>query len=217
MLKIASALLLSVAAASAGAQTFLTATLTDANENPPTVPTTVGGQPRPASFGTASFFIDAASTFMTFTATIFNIDVNGTQTPDVNDNLVAAHIHAGPLVTPTVNGPVVWGFFGTPFNDNNPNDFSFVPFTSGVGGTFSGKWDLAEGNGTTLSAQLPNILAGRAYINFHTTQFTGGEIRGNIVSAVPEPESYALMLAGLAVIAGVARRRGRAVEAKKSR
>ena len=217
MLKIASALLLSVAAASAGAQTFLTATLTDANENPPTVPTTVGGQPRPASFGTASFFIDAASTFMTFTATIFNIDVNGTQTPDVNDNLVAAHIHAGPLVTPTINGPVVWGFFGTPFNDNNPNDFSFVPFTSGVGGTFSGKWDLAEGNGTTLSAQLPNILAGRAYINFHTTQFTGGEIRGNIVSAVPEPESYALMLAGLAVIAGVARRRGRAVEAKKSR
>ena len=217
MLKIASALLLSVAAASAGAQTFLTATLTDANENPPTVPTTVGGQPRPASFGTASFFIDAASTFMTFTATIFNIDVNGTQTPDVNDNLVAAHIHAGPLVTPTVNGPVVWGFFGTPFNDNNPNDFSFVPFTSGVGGTFSGKWDLAEGNGTTLSAQLPNILAGRAYINFHTTQFTGGEIRGNIVSAVPEPESYALMLAGVAVIAGVARRRGRAVEAKKSR
>ena len=210
MLKIASALFLSAAAASAGAQTLHTATLADANENPPTVPTTVGGQPRPASFGTASFFIDATSTFMTFTATIFNIDVNGTQTPDVNDNLVAAHIHAGPLVTPTVNGPVVWGFFGTPFNDNNPNDFSFVPFTSGVGGTFSGKWDLAEGNGTTLSAQLPNILAGRAYINFHTTQFTGGEIRGNIVSAVPEPESYALVLAGLALVAGVARRRGRA-------
>jgi hypothetical protein len=191
--------------------------LADANENPPTVPTTVGGQPRPASSGTASFFIDAASTFMTFTATIFNIDVTGSQTADVNDNLVAAHIHAGPLVTPTVNGPVVWGFFGTPFNDNNPNDFSFAPFTSGVGGTFSGKWDLAEGNATTLAAQLPNILAGRAYINFHTTQFTGGEIRGNIVSAVPEPESYALVLAGLAVIAGVARRHGRAVEAKKAR
>jgi hypothetical protein len=181
------------------------------------VPTTVGGQPRPASSGTASFFIDAASTFMTFTATIFNIDVTGSQTADVNDNLVAAHIHAGPLVTPTVNGPVVWGFFGTPFNDNNPNDFSFAPFTSGVGGTFSGKWDLAEGNATTLAAQLPNILAGRAYINFHTTQFTGGEIRGNIVSAVPEPESYALVLAGLAVIAGVARRHGRAAEAKKGR
>ena len=98
---------------------------------------------------------------MTFTATIFNIDVNGTQTPnDANDNLVAAHIHAGPVVTPTLNGPVVWGFFGAPFNDNSPNDFTMTAFTTGVGGTFSGKWDLAEGNNTTLTAQLPNILAG---------------------------------------------------------
>ena len=210
MLKIASALLFSVLAGSAGAQTFLTATLTNASENPPTVPTTAGGQPRPASFGTASFFINSAATFMTFTATIFNIDVNGLQTPnDVNDNLLNAHIHAGPTVTPTVNGPVVWGFFGAPFNDNNPNDFTMTAFTTGVGGTFSGKWDLAEGNSTTLAAQLTNILAGRSYINFHTTQFTGGEIRGNIVAAVPEPETYALILGGLAIVAGVARRRAR--------
>src|SRR5204862_2051921 len=33
---------------------------------------------------------------------------------------------------------------------------------------------------TTLAAQLPNILAGRSYINFHTRQFGGGEIRGQI-------------------------------------
>jgi hypothetical protein len=210
MLKIATAFLLSVLAASAGAQTFLTATLTNASENPPTVPMTAGGQPRPASFGTASFFIDATSSFMTFTATIFNIDVTGMQTPnDANDNLLNAHIHAGPTVTPTTNGPVVWGFFGTPFNDIAPNDSAFTPFATGVGGTFSGKWDLGEGNSTTLTAQLPNILAGRAYINFHTTQFTGGEIRGNIVAAVPEPETYALMLGGLAIVTGVARRRVR--------
>ena len=61
---------------------------------------------------------------MSMVATVFNIDVmtiagtlpdpsgTGTQTPgDRNDDLTAAHIHAGPLVTPTVNGPVVWGFF----------------------------------------------------------------------------------------------------------
>jgi len=210
MPKISSALLLSLLAGSAGAQTFLAATLTNASENPPTVPTTFGGQPRPASLGTASFFIDSAATFMTFTATIFNIDVNGLQTPnDVNDNLLNAHIHAGPAVTPTTNGPVVWGFFGAPLNDIAPNDFSLTPFASGVGGTFSGKWDLLEGNNTNLTAQLPNILAGRAYINFHTAQFTGGEIRGNIVAAIPEPETYALMLGGLAFVAGVARRRHR--------
>jgi len=217
MLKISSALLLSLLAGSAGAQTFLAATLTNASENPPTVPTTFGGQPRPASFGTASFFINSAATFMTFTATIFNIDVNGLQTPnDVNDNLLNAHIHAGPAVTPTTNGPVVWGFFGAPFNDIAPNDFSFTPFASGVGGTFSGKWDLLEGNNTNLTAQLPNILAGRAYINFHTAQFTGGEIRGNIVAAIPEPETYALMLGGLAFVAGVARRRHRGARAASS-
>ena len=90
-----------------------------------------------------------------------------------------------------------------------------TPFATGVGGTFSGKWDMAEGNNTTLTAQLPNILAGRSYINFHTTQFGGGEIRGNIV-AIPEPETYALMLGGLAIVAGVARRRGRGGRAPSS-
>ena len=87
--------------------------------------------------------------------------------------------HAGPTVVPGVNGPVVWGFFGNPFNDNNPNDQVVTPFAMAVGGTFSGKWDAPEGNGTTLAAQLANLRAGHAYINFHTVQFGGGEIRGN--------------------------------------
>ncbi len=37
-----------------------------------------------------------------------------------------------------------------------------------MGGTFSGKWDAPEGNGTTLAAQLNNLREGRAYVNFHT-------------------------------------------------
>jgi uncharacterized protein (TIGR03118 family) len=157
--------------------------LTNSQEVPPTVPTTTGGAARPASFGTARFQFNDAQTAMTFTATINNIDVTGSQTADTNDNLLNAHIHAGPSVAPGVNGPVVWGFFGAPFNDNNPNDQRVTPFTTGVGGTFSGKWDAPEGNGTTLAAQLDNLRSGRAYINFHTTQFTGGEIRGNFPAA----------------------------------
>jgi uncharacterized protein (TIGR03118 family) len=161
---------------------LFTTTLTNSQEVPPTVPTTTTGAARPTSNGTARFLFDSASspTKMTFTATINNIDVTGSQTTDTNDNLVAAHIHAGPSVMPGVNGPVVWGFFGSPFNDNNPNDAQNTPFASGVGGTFSGKWDAPEGNGTTLAAQVTNLRTGHAYINFHTMQFGGGEIRGNI-------------------------------------
>jgi uncharacterized protein (TIGR03118 family) len=157
--------------------------LTNAQEPGTVVPTTSTGNPRPASFGTARFNFNDAQTAMTFTATINNIDVTGSQTSDTNDNLVAAHIHAGPSVAPGVNGPVVWGFFGTPFNDNNPNDAVVAPFGSGVGGTFSGKWDAPEGNGTTLAAELDNLRSGRAYINFHTVQFPTGEIRGNFPAA----------------------------------
>lgn len=153
--------------------------LTNSQENPPTNPTTTGGARRAASFGTATFNMNTAQTQMTFTATVNNIDFTGAQTADTNDNLVAAHIHAGPSVAPGVNGPVVWGFFGAPLNDNNPNDVVNTPFASGVGGTISGKWDPPEGNGTTFAAQLANLKEGRAYINFHTTQFGGGEIRGN--------------------------------------
>ncbi len=162
-------------------------------------------------FGTAVFVINDAMNSMSFSAVINNIDFTGLKTPDINDNLIAAHIHAGPTAVPGSTAPVVWGFFGSPFNDNNPNDIVTTPFATGVGGTISGKWDAPEGNGTTFAAQLGNILAGLSYINFHTTQFTGGETRGQIlaVTAVPEPETYALMLAELGALGCCARRRAR--------
>lgn len=206
------ALLAAGAAAGAAAQPIpLTATLTNAQEVPPTVPTLVSGAPRPASFGVAAFQINDAHTSMSFSAVVFNIDFTGTQTADPNDNLVAAHIHASPTAVPGVTAPVVWGFFGNPFNDNNPNDVVVTPFATGVGGTVSGKWDAPEGNGTTFAAQLNNILAGLSYINFHTTQFGSGEIRGQIlaVAAIPEPETATLLVAGLGLLGAWTRRRAR--------
>lgn len=202
-----------VATADAQAITTLRSTLTNSQENPPATPLlTTGGLPRPVSFGDALFVLNDAQTALSFTATIFNIDVTGTQTEDTNDDLVAAHIHASPTVTPTTNAGVVWGFFGAPFNDNNPNDSVVTPFATGVGGVFSGKWDLPEGNGTTLAAQLPNILSNHSYINFHTRQFGGGEIRGAIV---PEPSLLALLGAGAALLFGVeVRRRARRPSAR---
>ncbi len=159
--------------------------MTNAQEIPPVNPTATGGGPRPASFGTATLTFNAAQTSMTLRTTVNNIDITGSQTPgEANDNLTAAHIHASAApADPPVNRGVVWGFFGAPFNDNNPNDQVVIPFTTGVGGQINGKWDAPEGNGTTLAAQLSNLREGRAYVNFHTTQFGGGEIRGNIPAA----------------------------------
>ena len=144
---------------------------------------------------------------LTFTATVFNIDFTGTQTTDPNDDLTVAHIHAGPTVTPTTNAGVVWGFFGSPFNDDDPNDQVVTPFATGVGGTISGKWDASEGNNTTLADQIANLLEGRAYINFHTTQFGSGEVRGAIV---PEPSTVLLLGLGIAGLAGLRRARSAA-------
>jgi hypothetical protein len=171
----------------------------------------VGGAPRPESFGTATFLINDAHTSMTFSATVFNIDFTGSQTTDTNDNLTNAHIHAGPTAAPGSTAGVVWGFIGSPFNDNNPNDAVVTPFATGVGGTVSGKWDAPEGNNTTFAAQLGNILAGLSYINFHTSQFASGEIRGQIlaVTAVPEPETTALVAIGLGMLGVWTRRRAR--------
>jgi len=154
----------------------------------------------------AMFMLNDAMTAMTFTAAVFNIDVTGSQTPnDPNDNLTAAHIHAP--APPGTNTSVVWGFFGAPFNDNNPNDMTMMPFPTGmVGGMFTGKWDLSEGNGTNLTPQIPSILAGLAYINFHTTQFGGGEIRGQI-QVVPEPSAVTLFGAGVFGLFLLGRRR----------
>src|SRR5215207_2556340 len=117
----------------ANADTLLFANLTNAQENPPAIPTLSTGGARPASFGTASFVLNTAMTSMTFSATVFNIDFTGSQTVDTNDNLTVAHIHGAALVLPTQNAGVVWGFVGTPFNDNNPNDIVFSPSATGVG------------------------------------------------------------------------------------
>src|SRR5215470_14218056 len=71
------------------------------------------GDSRPLSFGTANFFLNDAGTALSFTATVFNIDFTGSQTPGPNDDLTAAHIHAGGAAAATFS--VVWGFFGSPF------------------------------------------------------------------------------------------------------
>jgi len=103
---------------------------------------------------------------------------------EISDNLLGmpsspgAHIHNAPF---GVNGPVVFGF-------NNPD----------------GTWPLVgSAVWTDISAALVDeLFAGNLYLNFHTTEFPGGEVRGQIV---PTPGAAGI-LAGAALM-GLRRRR----------
>ena len=90
------------------------------------------------------------------------------------ENVTMAHIHLAP---PGVNGPVVLWLYPS------------APPPVLIEGRFSGV--LAEGTvtaanligllaGQDLSALIQEIEDGNAYVNVHTSQYPGGEVRGQI-------------------------------------
>jgi hypothetical protein len=93
---------------------------------------------------------------------------------------------------------------------------TFPGFPLGVtSGSYSQTFDLTQASswnpafvtangGTTSSAFAAfatGLADGKAYLNIHSSTSGGGEIRSFLTLApVPEPESYALMLAGLGLL-----------------
>jgi len=59
---------------------------------------------------------------------------------------------------------------------------------------------------SAFDAFVTAMNAGSTYANIHTEPFPSGEIRG-FLAPIPEPETYAMFLAGLALMGAVARRR----------
>ena len=86
--------------------------------------------------------------------------------------------------------------------------------TAGVLFTLTRSSNLVTG-GTFTSAplslsvsQAADLNAGKFYINLHTANNPGGEMRGFLVAApIPEPAEYAMLLAGLALVGAIARKR----------
>ncbi|HEY3243182.1 MAG TPA: CHRD domain-containing protein [Phycisphaerae bacterium] len=80
----------------------------------------------------------------------------------------AAHIHG--LAPPGMNAGILI-------------PLTVTPATSGT----------VTGSGTLSAANVTGMLNGLTYVNIHTGQFPGGEIRGQIV---PEPGSLGLLVIG---------------------
>ncbi len=123
--------------------------------------------------GTATATLNKAQTRFELTASISGLDLDGAQTASTADNVTGIHIHRAPAGS---GGGVVFGIKGGGGDLNGDN------IVDGPGNSFFAGWDELEGNaGTTLTAELPNLLADGLYVNVHTTTNPGGEIRGQIL------------------------------------
>ena len=82
-------------------------------------------------------------------------------------------------------------------------------------GTYRAGFITANG-GTPAGARdafIAGLNGGLAYFNVHTQQFSSGEIRGQLAAAVPEPATWAAMLAGFGLAGLALRRRSRLASA----
>lgn len=114
-----------------------------------------------------------------------------------------AHIHC---CSPRgANSGIALDFGTVPTSLSGRLDFSF---DLAQASSFNRNFVLASG-GTVAGARSRFLQAldnETAYFNLHTTTFRPGEIRGQI-AAVPEPASWALLIAGFGLTGAAMRRR----------
>ncbi|MCA1576969.1 MAG: CHRD domain-containing protein [Acidobacteria bacterium] len=187
LLGLAFTLLLLVTVAKAD-QVVFTTTLTGPKEVPPTAS---------PGIGSALVTLDTVTNQLTI-----NLAFAGLLSPTT-----AAHIHccAGPTGT-AIPATVVPTFPGFPLGVTTGTFLQTFDLT--LASTYNPAFITANG-GTVAGAQaafIAGLLNGQAYLNIHTSQFPGGEIRGQL-EAVPEPATLLLLTTGIIGTAGAVRKR----------
>jgi hypothetical protein len=180
VLAVATALMLPVPAAYAIPVTFV-GNLTGANEVPP-VPS--------SATGLATVVLDAAAQTLQINATFSGL----------TSNTNAAHIHCcAPLGTNAGVATTVPAFPGFPLGVTS-GSFTSAVFDLTQPTIYNPAFVTLQGGLTQAEAALiAGILNGTTYLNIHTVNFPGGEIRGQL-EAVPEPTTLLLLgttMAGL--------------------
>jgi len=173
-------------------QLAFTATLTGSQEVPPS------GSP---GIGSALVTLDTVTNLLTV-----NVSFAGLGSPTI-----ASHIHCCTL--PGANAIVATAvptFPGFPLGVTTGT--YLMTFDLTVASTYNPAFITAHGGTVSgaMAAFIAGLNSGQTYLNIHTTQFPGGEIRGQL-QAIPEPASLFLLTTGVFGAVGALRKRRKRV------
>lgn len=115
----------------------------------------------------------------------------------------ASHIHCcAPIGTNAQVATTTPSFFGFPLGVRSGSmDQTYdMTLASSYNAAFLNNAANGGNIATARATLFTGIAAGQAYLNVHTVAFPGGEIRGQLLAVVPEPASWAMMLAGFGLI-----------------
>jgi CHRD domain len=87
-------------------------------------------------------------------------------------NITGAHLHSGAA---GVNGPIRIALFPGP-----GSNFTANPLSPGDGQLYEGSFEATDVVGISFDDLVAGMRAGTIYGNVHTTQFPGGEMRGQV-------------------------------------